>query len=167
MTPAEELVRLRQVGTADELPGSTGLLRYVVRAEDPAAVIRRATDVLRVVLERSDQPWPSLDAWRRALPAWFVAGCAPGTTAQEQDAWVARWRALDPVARASAEAERGWTLEAWLSWLEPAQRSWFWWGAELRGDRVEVLIDVDSWPYPDGALRWLLHVAGASTVDAP
>ena len=146
MTPQEELVRLGQVGAAGELPGSTGLLRYVVEAPDPAVVIARAADVLRVVLERSDPTWPSLDEWRRVLPTWFVAGFAPETTGQGQDAW---------------------TLEAWLSWLEPDERSWFWWGAEHRGGRVEVLVDVDSWPYPDGALHWLLHVAGASAVDPP
>jgi hypothetical protein len=146
MTPDEELDRLRQVGVAGQLPGSTGLLRYVVEAPDPAAVIGRATDVLRVVLERSDGTWPSLDAWRRALPAWFVAGFTAEPTGQEQDAW---------------------TLEAWLSWLEPDERSWFWWGAEHRGDRVEVLVDVDSWPYPDGALRCLLRLAGASAVESP
>jgi hypothetical protein len=146
MTPDEELVRLGHVGAADELPGSTGLLRYVVEAPDPAGVIARVTEVLRVVLERSGQTWPSLDEWRRVLPGWFVAGFAPERSGQEQD---------------------GWTLEAWLYWLEPEQRSWFWWGAEHRADRVEVLVDVDSWPYPDGALRRLLHVAGAWTVDAP
>jgi hypothetical protein len=165
MTPDEELGRLRQVGAVGELPGSGGLIRYAAPAPDPAGVIDRATEVLRVVLQQSGQPWPSLEAWCHALPGWFVAGCTPEPTGSERDAWLARWRTLDATARARAEADRGWTLDEWLFWLEPDQRAWFWWGAERRADRVEVLVEVDAWPYPDGALRWLLLVAGATGVD--
>jgi hypothetical protein len=144
MTPEEELLRLPQVGAENELAGSKGLLRYVVQAAEPSVVVGRSTDVLRVVLERS-RAWPPPAEWRRLLPVWFVDACAPD----------------------ASEQQGAWTLDAWLYWLEPEQRSWFWWGAELTDSGVEVLVEVDSWPYPDGALRWLLVAAGASRVESP
>lgn len=163
LSAEDELRHLREGSSSAELPDE-GLVRYTVRATDPAAVVDRAADVLGAVLELGSPVWPSLDRWRSGLPRWFVGGCAPELSTDERASWLAWWRSLDPPARIRAEADRAWALSDWLSWLEPGGREWFWWDVDRRADDADVLVMVLGWPYPDGALRWLLRVAGATSV---
>lgn len=80
--------------------------------------------------------------------------------------WLAWWRGLDPQGQARAEEEKGWTLPDWLYWMRPDERQWYWWDLSVKSDRSATLaVAVPGWPAPLGALRWLLKVAGADSVD--
>ncbi|WP_375431314.1 hypothetical protein [uncultured Friedmanniella sp.] len=138
-------------------------MTLVFEAEQPDAVLRRSREVMTAVLDRPAQPWPSVAEWAESLPGWFVSACAPESE-EELEAWVAWWRTLDPPGRAAAAAAKRWSLETWLSWLEPEERQWFWWDAAVGGRRGQVLVEVPGWPAPFGALEWLLRAAGAASV---
>ncbi len=63
--------------------------------------------------------------------------------------------------------EKEWSLEDWLYWMEPDNRTWTWWdGCEKDSDRLAVALEVSEWPFPWGAFSWLLVATGAKTVDA-
>lgn len=147
-----------------ERPAGAGLLTVVAQTDDPAGVLARARQVMTAVLDAATGPWPSPAAWTDLLPAWFVARCAPERTVEEEERWLARWRAMGPDARRALEAEP-WTLGAWLSWLGPDDRPWSWWSGSSAADRCVVQVEVAGWPVPLGALHELLRAAGAAPVE--
>ena len=52
--------------------------------------------------------------------------------------------------------------------MKPENRQWFWWDAKVleQYDHIALAIEVEAWPFPWGALRWLFRAAGASAVEA-
>lgn len=82
--------------------------------------------------------------------------------------WLAWWKGLPPTEQTRAEIEKDWSLDNWLYWMEPGNRQWFWWDAKMLEDydHIALAIEVEAWPFPWGALRWLFRAAGASAVEA-
>lgn len=96
------------------------------------------------------------------LPSWFVEACAPEESKKEALQWLERWRALPPAEQAAASARARWSLLDWLYWMDPARREWHWWDAQLVDQQtLKLLVEVDSWPAPLGAVEWLLRASGA------
>lgn len=117
------------------------------------------------------RPGPKAGGFRREpeahVPAWFVQACAPEPTAAERERWLAWWRTLDHAGKVVAERERGWTLQEWLSWMEPQERTW-WWDAQPTSEfDATIAVEVEGWPTALGALEWLLTASGASTISEP
>jgi hypothetical protein len=132
---------------------------------DAADVLERTQDVMRTVLAHSRGPWPTVDQWRRSLPAWFVRACAPEQSSEEAMEWLQWWRSLPPNEQPLAARERSWTLSDWLYWLEPTERHWSWSGAMVEDpDHLHATVLVTEWPTALGALDWLLRTAGAVDV---
>src|SRR5262245_41772238 len=50
----------------------TDVLTVRTRVGAPRDVIERSREVLLIVTSRTSDRWPTLDEWRRLLPAWFV-----------------------------------------------------------------------------------------------
>jgi hypothetical protein len=51
--------------------------------------------------------------------------------------------------------------------LHPNQRLWFWWDAAVLTEHdFVVAVETHEWPFPSGALKWLLRASGADTVEA-
>jgi len=49
--------------------------------------------------------------------------------------------------------------------MEPFERQWFWWDAEIgRDGTLRVTVEIPGWPAALGALDWLLRAAGAAEV---
>lgn len=158
---AEELNRLH--GAQPRALGGVGTVRFTVEVDgDPSEVFRRARQVLTVIDEHALSGWPGLEEWRRRLPAWFVAACAPEMSQDEQDAWLAQWRSLNDEDRAAMDAAQPWSLDNWLYWMEPENRQWWWWSATVNPPTLAA--EVEGWPFPWGALSWLLQAAGATAV---
>lgn len=91
------------------------------------------------------------------------------SSAREAGRAAATWEKglpLDEQARSNRAAE--WSLEAWLYWLEQTRREWFWWDAKALDDidHIMVAVEVDGWPFPWNAVRWLFKAAGASDLKA-
>ncbi|MBI2685208.1 MAG: hypothetical protein HYX27_02755 [Acidobacteria bacterium] len=79
-----------------------------------------------------------------------------------------RWRQMSPEEQAKTEEERSWPLADWLYWMDPSRRRWWWWDAQELPDldHIVLAVEVNDWPFPWGALRWLFRAAGASSVVA-
>lgn len=147
------------------VPEGLGTVEFSVQVADDQRkeVIAKAKSVLRAVDEAGLERWPSIEEWPTLLPSWFVAACAPEMTADEATSWLARWEKLTDEERRGEEQGKPWALADWLYWMEPARRGWWWW--DHRQDAtVRVLVEVDEWPFPWGALGWLLRAAGALDV---
>ena len=164
MIPPEELRHLSQGPRADEHPTGAGLVRVRFASSAPAAVLARSREVLASVLAVPAPRWPAVAEWGRLLPGWFVEACAPDDASAEQR-WLDWWRGLEPSERTRVEREKRWTLDSWLSWLEPDEREWYWWDADTEVAGGEVVVEVPGWPAPVGALGWLLRASGATSVS--
>lgn len=164
----KELMRLEKGVSPGVLPEGLGTVRFLAKATGHAAeTLERAESVLRIVVRSSLDAWPDESEWQMLLPQWFLAACAPERTAEETELWLKRWKSLSPSRQRIESAEMRWTLRNWLYWFEPSQRQWYWWDGNVEGeDTVRVAIEVDAWPFPWGAISWLLRAAGAETVQA-
>ncbi|MHB0968391.1 MAG: hypothetical protein ACYC7A_04830 [Thermoanaerobaculia bacterium] len=167
MIHTHELQHLVTGPEPGETPEGIGLVRFDIRCDgDASGVLGRMRDVLGVVAGQRGVGWPALDEWRRHLPAWFVAACAPEMTSAEADESLARWQQLSPAEQQREEEQRAWSLGDWLYWFEPAQRTWYWWDATVESDQhARIAIAVESWPFPWGALKWLARAAGAQAIE--
>lgn len=163
-----ELRRLETGPSPGEKPGGVGTVRFdVSTAAGAEEVLRRAKQVLQVIDKAILDGWPSTEGLVPQLPGWFTAACAPPMSREQSDEWLARWRRLPPDEQVKAQNELKWSLDDWLYWMEPANRQWFWWDAEVAGDKklAKVAIEVEGSPFPWAALRWLLVAAGAFAVE--
>lgn len=165
MTFEEELRHLAYGASDKDTPEGVGLL--VIEAACPAGadqVLGRCRAALSATLRGMHQGVSDPSAWRRLLPRWFVDACVEQSTEQVEQ-WLAWWSTLPDDAKASAAEDRAWSLDGWLHWLTPQERQWWWWDAEcVLPTQLQVRVQIDGWPAPTGALRWLLRTAGASVV---
>jgi hypothetical protein len=115
-TSEDELRRIREGPTADE---RAFLVRVSFSADDPAAVVERAREVLGCVVEHLES-WPT-EEWPQLLPAWFMERCAPERLADpswDAASWLMQWQAMSQEERI-AESEGPWTLSGWLYYFDP------------------------------------------------
>jgi hypothetical protein len=164
-----ELRRLQHGPHQDE---QAFVIRVSFIADDPAAVIARAREVLMAVLVHVEA-WPTEERWQELLSAWFVERCAPEQPddlaeglSDDVDAALARWQALTPEEKL-AHAQGPWALSNWLYYFDPTEegqgddRSWWWWNAgtdQLGTGWIEVA--TTGWPFWTGSLYWLIEASG-------
>lgn len=163
-----ESLRLIATTPTDSKPEGMGTVRFVCHAKnDSHEVIENAKTVLQVVNLHSQDKWPDDEQWMRLLPNRFVAEFGPEMTAELAEQEMARRRTLSPEQHAELEQTARWSLSNWVYWLQPDQRLWFWWDAAVvtKYDFV-VAVETHEWPFPSGALKWLLRACGADTVEA-
>ena len=163
-----ELRRLYEPPADDEKPEGIGIVRFDALCPDGAiSCLERTREVLGAVLRNSTGRWPTNEEWRALLPHWFVERCGPEKTKEQVEAWLQWWRSLSDEEQLRAEREKTWSLSSWLYWMDPDQRHWHWWDALAEDDKkLKVATTVDEWPFPWGALAWLLRASGASRVEA-
>lgn len=161
----DELHRLRGGPSVGQRPGGVGTMRVTAVCEDPADVLDRCVEAMVAILAIDSTDWPTLASWSQMMPSWFVRACAPTSSPAEEKQWLRWWRGLDPAGREAAERTRPWSLESWLQWMRPEERTWFWWDARTAPQRLHLDVEVAEWPAPLGSLRWLLTAAGAQAVD--
>jgi hypothetical protein len=162
-----ELLRLEfGVRGSEPIPG-IGTVRFIVKCKgDAPDVLRTAKTVMAAVSRACTAGWNEIENWESLLPEQFVRACAPAMTRSEADAWLARWQKLSPGERKREERFRTWSLANWLYWLSPTERTWLWWDAlVLDGNQILVLVAVEEWPFPWGALSWLFRGSGAMEVS--
>jgi hypothetical protein len=167
MNNGAELQRLRAGPMPDSHPGGIGLVQLVAHcAANAAVVLERCKQTLTIVLEHSATNFPTDEEWGRLLPQWFVERCAPEPSSQERGRWLRWWKSLSPVEQARTEREKRWTSSNWIYWFEPDTREWFWWDAKiLNENELRVIVQVSNFPFPWGALDWLLRGSGATDVE--
>jgi hypothetical protein len=163
-----ELRRLGDAPHQNEKPIGVGTIRFVARCPLGAGdVLERVISVLRTIDEVALEGWPTDEQWATKLPEWFTSACASSMTPDEAERWLAWWRGLPPDEQERSEREKDWSLDSWLYWMEPCNRQWYWWDAEVLDDcdHILVAVEVEAWPFPWGALRWLFKTAGASALE--
>lgn len=75
-------------------------------------------------------------------------------------------RALPAEQQASVVDDKKWTLSAWLFWLQPDERQWYFWDSRVESkNQLRVQVQIVDYPLL-GALEWLLRSAGARDVVA-
>ncbi len=162
-----ESVRLLS-GSPKELPEGLGTVRFICHAScNSIRVIEKAKAILRIINQNSLGSWPSEVEWGRLLPSWFVEKCESDKSVAESQKWLDWWRTLNDEQKADVERNLAWTLDGWLYYLAPEQRQWFWWDAVAMTEHdFVVAIEAQEWPFPSGALAWLLRASGAKRVEA-
>ena len=164
-----ELQRLQNGPALDERSGGIGTVRFLVRCSfGTRDVLAKAKEVLKIVDEATLAGWPVAGDLTPRLPEWFVSACVAEMSPEQANKWLSWWRSLPPEEQRKAEIEKDWSLENWLYWMQPSNRQWFWWDAKVLEDydHIALAIEVEAWPFPWGALRWLFRAAGASAVEA-
>jgi hypothetical protein len=134
-----------------------------VLCRDPADhVLRRLLDVLTLV-EGWGTPWPSSPELRERLPQWFVRACPASQTKDESRRFIAGSRQLSARERVAAAAQRPWSLDHWLYWMEPSKRQWYLVGTRIEApDRLLAQLQVQGSSVGVGAFEWLAKAAGAN-----
>ena len=168
ITLSHERERKRlQNGPGDDRPAGVGTVVFDVSCTrvDAATVLQRGKAVLEIVGAFTSDAWPSKNEWRDLLPDWFVAACAPEMTPEQADQWLKRWEVMSPEEREEEERNQQWSLADWLHWMKPTERKWLWWDSEvIEPTLARVALEVESWPFPWGAFKWLMQAAGADDV---
>ena len=143
-----------------------GSARFLVHCNgDAEQVLRRAKNVLAMVLTHGGDPWPSDEEWKRILPSWFVERCVPDKSMEEAERWLEWWRTL-PVERQAQANRENWSVGNWVAWFEPGERCWRWRGASVKDSyQICVCALIDEWPFAWGALEWLFLAAGAQSMS--
>jgi hypothetical protein len=163
LTPEVERQRLLAQDSADA--AREAAIEVSAHSLDSSLLLQRCREVMTVVLGHDQSNWPSLAGWRAELPTWFVDACGPEQSAEEAQRWLAWWRSLPPEEQDAVEEQQPWALSDWLEWLQPAERTWYWLGAEESDPhRLLIWLDAPGSPAPTGALEWLLKAAGATDI---
>ena len=162
-----ELSRLANPRGPTEAPSGVGVVRYVVGHELPGELIlTNARSVLAAVDESYLQQPGGAKVLRSSLPHWFTQAFEAPLTDEQAAEQLRRWRNMNVEERAASEQNEKWSIDAWLYWMDPTNREWFWWDAVvLSVNHSAVAVEVTSWPFAWGAFRWLLKASGASRVD--
>jgi len=88
----------------------------------------------------AEETWPTDEQWKQLLPSWFVETFKADTPQQIHQSG---WR---------------WDYGSWLDSMK--ERVWQWWGYQQENGILTVQLQLDSWPYSVGALKYLARVAG-------
>ncbi len=99
----------------------------------------------------------------------FVDSCEPEVSKEDMDERIAYRKSLPWKELQELLANEKWSLDSWLYWLEPENRTWFWWDAALLEEPIRetyfiVAVVILEWPFPWGALKWLFKACGALDV---
>jgi hypothetical protein len=148
-----------------------GLLIFQAECiEDADLVLKKAKEVLQIVLQNTINRWPENDTWLKILPDWFISVCATERTPEQVEKDLAIWQTLSSEDQQRMEDEESWSVLEWLEWFEPtddkySQRMWFWWDSWTQGSQyLFVAVEVLDLPLPLGAFMWLLRAAGARNI---
>ena len=164
LDPDLERQRLDFEARVDVPPAGFRTVELLAVADEPLRTQDRCKSVMAEVLGKGSGSWPSVAAWRDALPLWFVEACRDETAAERME-WLEWWRGLPSEEQSVVARSRAWSLDNWLSWIEPGQRPWFWWGSSAVAGEITIEVLAGPDVVPLGALEWLLTAAGASSVD--
>jgi hypothetical protein len=150
----------------NEKPYGIGTVRFLAIARTGAAEsLERAKRVLETCLKLPISALEDYETLRRALPEFFVEGFAPETNREEDEAFLAIWRAASEEERREIDSKQGWSLLGWAYWLKPENREWWWWDASAVSDLYcAVAVAVDGWPFAWEALKILFVHCGFEDV---
>ena len=133
---------------------------HVICDDEPATVLARTKEVLKLVIGSELSPSDPPEDWRAVLPQWFVEKCC-----EEEDP------VLEIANQGSDEVDTSrespeWSVGAFVYWFTPEERPWYWWCSEIVDERsFDITLLGYDWLIAWGALKWLLIVAGAKECE--
>lgn len=158
----DELDRLKAGPSSQEAPHAF-VVRFQARHDAPRAALGRMRDLL--VSAVPHMAVGDRQAAIEAAPAWFREACRPEWTPEDLQEEMRRRRSLSLEDHAAAERTSRWSLTNWLAWLDPEQRSWWWWDGRVEADdRLVVEVLVEGHPFASGALLWMLRAVGCTEI---
>ena len=167
MKNTEELRHLLNGVNQEDYVNGAGIVLFEAKCDNNAEqVLEKIKEVFQTILSYDQRSWPSDDEWYKFLPSWFVSVCASEKTLEEDEEYLAKWRALSREDQI-LEEEMSWSVIEWVSWFEPTdnsdeQRYWFWWDAFIKSPNALLIsVEVIDIPFPSGSLFWLLKASGA------
>ncbi|MBD2812281.1 hypothetical protein ID853_15670 [Xenorhabdus sp. Vera] len=120
------------------------IVNYVANCHKNSAsdILDKVKKTLLLIHENSFPTWPSVDEWSSILPKEFVGSFS------------------------DADDSDDWTLNDWLYWLEPENRTWFLWDAkEMDSKCLKISIVVYEHPFPWEALEVLFMKMGTDELE--
>ncbi|QQO08995.1 hypothetical protein [Breznakiella homolactica] len=165
-----EKIRLENSPKPTDKPTGLGTVRFVVICKsDACELLENAKEVLKIVDNTYDKNWPTLDEWKCILPKKFIDSFDPEMSHQEKIELVEFQKTLSWQEKTDQDKERKWSLSSWLYWMEPENRTWFWWDSAcfeepIKDTHFVIAVTILEWPFPWGALRWLFKAFGAIDV---
>lgn len=152
------------VSSADQA-SAVPFTKIMIRYRSNTLVMPRVQALLFDLHTLVPENWKSDTAASRKIPDWFKNFCTAPLSTDEMNVWLATWRKLPRAEQIIFETEKGWSLQDWLYWMQPENRTWYVVGAsEKLGQQSMVSLAVDSWPTPVGAAEWMLRAAGAEAI---
>jgi len=158
----DEIYRLINNNLDDNTNGNM-LITFIVKCDENSfEILSKCKEVLKIVLEHNENLELPLDEWRKLLPEWFIKKCSKERTKEEIDEY-----AKLPIEERDKIAETsGWRLSDWLYWFEPDQRQWYWWSSKIvDSNTIKIVVAIEGWPFPWGALEWLCIACGAIDIE--
>lgn len=135
-------------------------------AED---VVEKARYILKTIdkicIERSS--FPTIEEWQILLPTWFVEKCKPERNQQQLEEYLIWWNSLSYEQKNQyTELPRSWELSAWIYYLHPDERQWYWYTCNIiNTNSFSISLEVRDFPFLSGAFYWLLQSSGANTIE--
>jgi len=161
-----ELYRLR--GGTEKGSEGMNIVSFVARCPFGAEVVLNKVKSIIEIIDSIVLKGITFESivWESILPEWFIQAFSPPMNTDQADQWLKHWESLSTIERKNLEEV--WTLENWLYWMEVSNRSWFWWDAIIieEFDHIVLCVQVDSWPFPWGSLKWLFKISGASELSS-
>jgi hypothetical protein len=164
-----ELKRLRDGKIVNNSTDGQSTIKLEISCkENSEKVLINAKSVMIEIDQRvvNSKKWLSDDEWLNNIPGWFIDNCAKEQTDEETEKWLKWWKSQTIEKQSELEKNQVWSFINWIYWLEPSRRTWYWWDFEIVNPNHFTLdVEVEEWPFPWGALRWLLIASGALNVE--
>lgn len=111
----KEQIRLLTPPTDQETTGLGARFIVICDANAPS-ILSRGKDIMISINKYSfpKTPWPSSEQWRDILPKSFTEKLK-----------------LDSEILNLSNKDDDFTLESWLHWMNPQNRTWYWWDSSL------------------------------------
>jgi len=138
-----------------------GLLVEVTAVTDfrSLEVLDRIKELLRRIIDCELSFDDELADWKALMPAWFLGELYPPLSTSDAKRLLQSPGGFDRLSD-------HWTLDGFLHWFRPENRSWYWWYGEIESQsKVRIFIEVDGYPFAWGALKFLVKAAGAQEVS--
>jgi hypothetical protein len=141
-----ELERFHTNACGGQVAPGLWLTLQIDLGEKPDETMESFLDVMHSWLEVAaeldpeEDNWPTNEQWKQLLPPWFIATFEDYSL---QEARESGWR---------------WHYGSWLDSMK--ERVWTWWGYQRRDKILLIELQLDSWPYSVGALKYLARVSG-------
>src|SRR5688500_17262104 len=118
----EELERL---SSNAPLYSRSDIAIIIVECDDIASrVISRTNEILKIVIGSELTPDDTVEDWSDELPFWSVDACSRDLTIEESKEMMRTPEGVQQLSQI-------WTIDGFIYWFRPEQRSWFWWDAVL------------------------------------